>query len=474
MLNSIRKFSKSIFAKILMVIIIIPFVFWGMGGVFNSGNTNNIVKINNQSISTQDFVDYLQNSKLNNDFIKKNIDKNIIEEMLSKLISKTLLEMEISKLNIAISEKSLINKITTNKNFLDEKNKFSRIKYEKFLLTKNITAPMFEIQLKNNELRKNLFSYVSGGIKSPLFMTSALYKEQSSKLDLEYFDLNFVYKKKNEFTKNEILKFVNENQESLFEEYIDYSYVKISPKDLTGNIEFNDLFFTKIDEIENKISNNMNFEDLLLNLKIKPISKKKFIYSTKNNEIEKRIYQSKNDKNNLQLIDLGEYYVLFFIQNIEKKLPNLENKKTLDKITKYLFEKTKFEYNKNLLKNINDKKFNQISFKKLANNRIISIKLTSIKDDSKFEKNSIKILYSLPVKSFTLIADKDNNIYLAKIIKFNEQSIDKNSKEYQAFSDQTNIKIRDNIYVSYDAFLNQKYEVKVNQKTLERVKNYFR
>ena len=474
MLNSIRKFSKSIFAKILMVIIIIPFVFWGMGGVFNGGNTNNIVKINNQSISTQDFVDYLQNSKLNNDFIKKNIDKNIIEEMLSKLISKTLLEMEISKLNIAISEKSLINKITTNKNFLDEKNKFSRIKYEKFLLTKNITAPMFEIQLKNNELRKNLFSYVSGGIKSPLFMTSALYKEQSSKLDLEYFDLNFVYKKKNEFTKNEILKFVNENQESLFEEYIDYSYVKISPKDLTGNIEFNDLFFTKIDEIENKISNNMNFEDLLLNLKIKPISKKKFIYSTKNNEIEKRIYQSKNDKNNLQLIDLGEYYVLFFIQNIEKKLPNLENKKTLDKITKYLFEKTKFEYNKNLLKNINDKKFNQISFKKLANNRIISIKLTSIKDDSKFEKNSIKILYSLPVKSFTLIADKDNNIYLAKIIKFNEQSIDKNSKEYQAFSDQTNIKIRDNIYVSYDAFLNQKYEVKVNQKTLERVKNYFR
>ena len=474
MLNSIRKFSKSIFAKILMVIIIIPFVFWGMGGVFNSGNTNNIVKINNQSISTQDFVDYLQNSKLNNDFIKKNIDKNIIEEMLSKLISKTLLEMEISKLNIAISEKSLINKITTNKNFLDEKNKFSRIKYEKFLLTQNITAPMFEIQLKNNELRKNLFSYVSGGIKSPLFMTSALYKEQSSKLDLEYFDLNFVYKKKNEFTKNEILKFVNENQESLFEEYIDYSYVKISPKDLTGNIEFNDLFFTKIDEIENKISNNMNFEDLLLNLKIKPISKKKFIYSTKNNEIEKRIYQSKNDKNNLQLIDLGEYYVLFFIQNIEKKLPNLENKKTLDKITKYLFEKTKFEYNKNLLKNINDKKFNQISFKKLANNRIISIKLTSIKDDSKFEKNSIKILYSLPVKSFTLIADKDNNIYLAKIIKFNEQSIDKNSKEYQAFSDQTNIKIRDNIYVSYDAFLNQKYEVKVNQKTLERVKNYFR
>ena len=46
MLNNIRKFSKTIFAKILLVIIIVPFVFWGMGGVFNSGNTNSLVKIN--------------------------------------------------------------------------------------------------------------------------------------------------------------------------------------------------------------------------------------------------------------------------------------------------------------------------------------------------------------------------------------------------------------------------------------------
>ena len=43
--------------KYLLVIIIIPFIFWGMGGVFNSGNSNNIAKINNYSISTQDFME---------------------------------------------------------------------------------------------------------------------------------------------------------------------------------------------------------------------------------------------------------------------------------------------------------------------------------------------------------------------------------------------------------------------------------
>ena len=51
MLNKIRKFSKTIFAKILLVVMVIPFIFWGMGGVFNSGNTNSIAKVNNNNIS---------------------------------------------------------------------------------------------------------------------------------------------------------------------------------------------------------------------------------------------------------------------------------------------------------------------------------------------------------------------------------------------------------------------------------------
>ena len=42
MIGSFRNFSKSKFAGVLVFIMIIPFVFWGMGGMFSSGNTNNI------------------------------------------------------------------------------------------------------------------------------------------------------------------------------------------------------------------------------------------------------------------------------------------------------------------------------------------------------------------------------------------------------------------------------------------------
>ena len=148
MLNIIRNFSKTLFAKILIVIIIIPFIFWGMGGVFNSGNSNNIAKINNHSISTQDFINYINGSKMDPEVIKKNLENNVLEEILSMLISEKLIELEIKDLNIFISDKVLVKKIKKNKNFLDDNKKFSRIKYEKFLLSQNLTAASFEKELK--------------------------------------------------------------------------------------------------------------------------------------------------------------------------------------------------------------------------------------------------------------------------------------------------------------------------------------
>ena len=48
MLGSIRKFSTSIYAKILLGIIVIPFVFWGMGTSFIGGNKNILVVIENE------------------------------------------------------------------------------------------------------------------------------------------------------------------------------------------------------------------------------------------------------------------------------------------------------------------------------------------------------------------------------------------------------------------------------------------
>ena len=55
MLGPIRKFSGTIYAKILLGIIIIPFVFWGMGSSIRGGSKNTVVVIDKEKYSIQEF-----------------------------------------------------------------------------------------------------------------------------------------------------------------------------------------------------------------------------------------------------------------------------------------------------------------------------------------------------------------------------------------------------------------------------------
>ena len=81
MLSSIRNFSKTFYAKILLGVIIIPFVFWGMGSVFRGGSQNTVAKINNHKISTKDFKS--KPKTLQNRIIKETFAKNRMSKALS-------------------------------------------------------------------------------------------------------------------------------------------------------------------------------------------------------------------------------------------------------------------------------------------------------------------------------------------------------------------------------------------------------
>ena len=224
MISSFRNFAKTKFAGLLVFIMIIPFVFWGMGSMFSSGNTNNIAKINKTKISTQEFIDYINSSNVPQQTIRNNLEKGIIEELLSSLISTTLLDLEVKDFDISISENTLLKKIKTNKNFLNEDGIFERAKYEKFLLENNQSAPGFELRLRGREIQRNLFDYIGAGTISPKFLAKKLFIEETRKLEIEFINLKTFYKKKENFNDSELKKFIEENQDQLKIEYIDFKY----------------------------------------------------------------------------------------------------------------------------------------------------------------------------------------------------------------------------------------------------------
>ena len=481
MLNKLRNFAKTKLAGVVIGIIIIPFVFWGMGGVFSGGNTNNIAKINNKSISTQDFMDHLNSSRISLEIIKENISNNILEEILTELISKKMILLEEQNLNLIISDKILKKRIKENKNFLDENKKFSRTKYEKFLLSSNITAVDFESKLRSNELKKNLFSYVVGGIKSPVFLSNNTFKEQNKKITIDYINLENVYKKQDDFTTDKILKYIDENKESLKEKNISFNYSKITPETLIGIDEYNNLFFEKIDNIENDISNGITFNELLRSYKLKSIFEENFKSNNNNNskvinnEVIEKIFKNAK-KNKIELLDQNDFYLLYEITKVEEILPSLENTNFITKVEEIMFNKSKNDFNYDLIKKISEKNFNQKNFDEISLSSYLGIEnveISSITDIKKFTTDSVKHLYSLPKNSFGLIGDKNQNIYLIKVLKISENNISASSENYKKYNDLTNVKIRDSMYRSYDFYLNNKYKVKINEKTFERVKNYF-
>ena len=473
MISKLRGFSNSKLAGVLVGIIIIPFVFWGMGSVFSGGNTNNVAKINNETISSKDFVNFINESRLTNEIIKANLDKNIIEQILSELVSEKLIEMEIKELNVTLSEEVLANKIRSNSILLDDNKKFSRVKYEKFLLENNLSASTFENSLKKQELKENLFNYISGGIKSPYFLKNKIYINENKKIEIEFLDLDLIHDKT--ATSLEVEDFIKNNQEILKIDFIDVSYAKIKPKDLIEIDEFNDEFFKKIDEIENNIFNGSNLREINEIYNFKLNEKNNFVLDENSDEVLEEIYSRRN-QDKIQLIDKNDFYLIFEISNISKKIPNKTDPKFLDNVKNNVILKKKFEFNKSLFEKIDEKSFNDEEFVKLSKdiNNIKTINIKSLQDNEVFDPDSLNLLYTLPNKSFSLVTGQGNKVFLTKIKNISYSDMDKNTDNIKEYSTKANNDIINDVYTSYDLSLNSKYKVKIFNQTIDRVKNYFR
>ena len=457
---------------VLIVIIIIAFGFGGFGGGFSTNNQNNIAKINKTNVTTQDFMDYVNQSGISQEAIRNNLDNNIIEELLSGLISTTLIDLEIEDFKLSINEKTILKYLKENKNFKNENGAFERIKYEKFLLSNNMSAPLFELKLKNQGLQKHLFDFIGAGTVTPEFLIESKFEENNKSLAIEYFDMENLYKIKEDYTSDEINTFIEENKDQLKREYIDFKYVVLNPKNLIGIDEFNQDFFNEIDEIENKISQSESFNSIIENINVDVIDISEFVPNENTSTNEELIYSKKSSK--LDIFESGDNYILYSIENEYDRSPDLNDEIVKGEIVELIYQKGKFDYNRKIIEEIQSDEFNEIKFTELSSDKIQSGLINSINDDKLFETNSIKMLYSLPQNSFSLVSNTNNQIFLVKIKDVIKNTINKQGEEYKGFVNSQNTNNRKSILQSYDTLLNNKYQVQLNQKTIDRIKNYFK
>ena len=192
-------------------------------------------------------------------------------------------------------------------------------------------------------------------------------------------------------------------------------------------------------------------------------------------EILQEIY-SKRKEDKTQIIDKNDFYLLYEISNVKKILPDLNDLNFIERVKNQLVMKQKIDYNKKLFKKIQDKKFSNAEFLNIAKNEsnIKKLKINSSNFDETFSRESVELLYSLPKKSFVLIADKNNDVYLSKISNINTSMLNKDADKVNEYKLKSNSQVMGEIYSTYDLSLSKKYNVKLFNSTLERIKNNFR
>ena len=485
MLSSIRKFSKSFFAKIFIAIIALPFILWGMGDVFTSGKQNVLAEINDKDkISTKEFITYVQRVNIKSEEIKLLGKSKVLDQILTNFISEKIISLETNNKGLQLTDRGILKILLSDKEFQKD-GKFSETKYEKFMIESGFTKPTYEKRIKDMELKGQLLTFYSGGIKLPKFIINEQFNKENTKKTIEYLDLSQIYNKKI-IPEKDIKEFYDKNKKFFTKKYKKFKYLELTTEILTGKQSLDESYFIKIDKIENDILDGKRFDSIIpeaqKNIKIIEFvnSDKTFENGSELNEIEDgivgKIFEIKN-KNNTELITLNDkYFIAEIIEEKEVATP-LKDQNLKKTITSQLKIVSMIEENKKIINKIKNNEFDKnkmIEFSKKNNIEFKKATIKNIRDAKQFEINLINQIYKYNKGQIFIISDslmKKN--YLVVITNEVNPDIDTNSDIYKANLIKTNSEYIKKVYQSYDVYINSKYKVNVNDSVFERIKNSF-
>ena len=327
-----------------------------MGDVFSGGSQNVVAKIDSEKVSTRDFVNYLNLLNLSEQE-RKNLPKtDLINRILSDYIGKKVLALELQDLNVVLDDASLREIIINDKTFFKD-DKFSRTEYEKFLVSNSLSAPLFESNMAEQEKKRQLLSYLSGGIEIPNFLIQHEFNKENQTKKIDFINLEKFYDKP--VSEKKIEEIYEKNINFYSETLKDFNYAELTPSNIVGGSEYSENFFYKINVIENNILDGIKLNKIIAdyNLNMKNTG---LINKEGNPKINKKLAESffKLQKiNTSEFLNIDEKYYIVEMAKISKIQKEKNNKAVRDSIIAQIKIEDKITKNSKLAKDISIKKF---------------------------------------------------------------------------------------------------------------------
>lgn len=213
MISSIRSSLNSIYIKILLILIILSFVFFGVSGSIFTSNSNFVAKIDDQTISLDEFFKEFSFVKNLREYSSKTPDElkqiKLADAVLKDMISKIVVLKYAEKNNISVSPKEIGNMLVSVPYFKDENGEFSEEKFDEILNQNGINKNTYLRQIKTDLIIKKIFN-ITENIDNE-FGTMAKTINNWINMQKDIVVLTKEYSKKFKHSKDEINQYYNSN-----------------------------------------------------------------------------------------------------------------------------------------------------------------------------------------------------------------------------------------------------------------------
>jgi peptidyl-prolyl cis-trans isomerase D len=200
MLRGIHKASSTWLGKSIMAVImgglIVSFAIWGIGDIFRGFGANSVAKIGGTEISIEQFRQYY-NDQLQR--VSRQAGRPISadqaraigldRQFLGQLVAETTLDQQARQLRLGLSNEEIAQRIVTDQSFLGPNGQFDRNRFEQTIRQAGFTESRYVTEQRNVLLRRQIAQSISGDLKVPTSMLTAINQFQNEKRTIEYIAL---------------------------------------------------------------------------------------------------------------------------------------------------------------------------------------------------------------------------------------------------------------------------------------------
>ena len=247
MLQTIRDKVSGWIAVAIIILLIIPFAFWGINYYFNQGGNVNVVKVNGTKINLQQYQQAYQTVRQRWETSNKNEpltpdqEKRLKQQTLDGLTSRELLNQLNASIGMYVGDRQVQSTIESISEFQGAKG-FDKGLYESYVSQTGMSVPAFERQLRSDMISDQ----TRFGLIETEFMTDKEISLVTSLInqarDIDYAVLSSSEsKEKTVVSDKDVQTYYQEhNQDFRIPEQVKIAYVDLSMKKLADAVQVSD------------------------------------------------------------------------------------------------------------------------------------------------------------------------------------------------------------------------------------------